>query len=94
MSYEELLAEARACEGQTLQTATGRRFMVGISRNCPYFIPESTGIGRSDGRKAAEAFLERFKATRSLKVADYQDVTRNASYLLPLALRGLHNTGT
>jgi hypothetical protein len=45
VTYEELLAIARAAEGVTLETTTGRRFRVGIYLDCPVFTPESTGRG-------------------------------------------------
>ena len=48
------------------------------------FTPASSGIGQSDGRKAAERFLTRFNRTGSLRPGDYSDVTRNASYLIGL----------
>lgn len=82
MTYEQLLDLARSLEGQVLMTITGKEFRVGIYLDCPFFIPASTGLGRSDGRKAAEGFLERFNETRSLRPRDYQDVTRNASYFV------------
>lgn len=84
MTYEELLALARRVEGETLTTVTGRSFRVGIAHDCPYFIPLSTGLGRSDGRLAAERFLARYNETGSPRVRDYGDLTRNASYFLPL----------
>jgi hypothetical protein len=83
-TYEDLLAIARKCEGRVLETITGTKFKVGIYRDCPFFIPMSTGLGRSDGRKAAERFVERFNETRSIRPRDYQDVTRNASYYVGL----------
>ena len=84
MTYEELLALAHRMEGRTLETVTGRQFTVGVYRDCPFFTPASSGLGRSDGRRAAERFLERFNATGSLASSDYAGVTRNASYLLAL----------
>jgi hypothetical protein len=87
MTYDELLALARRCQGETLETVTGKRFTVGISMNCPFFTPASSGYGQSDGRKAAERFLERFNAIGSLRPGDYADVTRNASYFVGLLRR-------
>lgn len=84
MTYEELLALARACKGEILKTSTGKEFRVGIYMDCPFFIPLSTGQGRSDGRKAVERFLERYNQIGSLKQSDYKDVTRNGSYLVVL----------
>jgi hypothetical protein len=82
VTYDELLDLARRLEDQPLTTPTGREFTVGVYLDCPFFIPASSGVGRSDGRKAAERFLERYNATGSLRPSDYGDVSRNASYLL------------
>jgi hypothetical protein len=84
MTYEELLALARRAEGATLETVTGKEFRVGVYRDCPFFTPESSGFGRSDGRKAAERFLAAYNETGSLRQSDYAKVTRNASYLVAL----------
>jgi hypothetical protein len=82
MTYEEMLALARRLEGQPLETVTGKRFTVRVSaaENCPFFTPASSGYGQTDGRKAAERFLERYNQTGSLRPSDYADVTRHASY--------------
>ena len=92
MTYEELLALARASEGRTLETVTGNEFTVGIYRDSPFFTPASSGFGQADGRKAAERFLERYNETGSLRPGDYADVTRNASYLIGL-LRNAESDG-
>jgi hypothetical protein len=84
MTYAELLAIAHRCKKKTLRTVTGREFRVGVYLDCPFFIPSSTGQGRSDGRTATERFLERFNETGSLTPRDYQGLTRNASYLVIL----------
>jgi hypothetical protein len=86
MTPEELVDLARRLDGAELRTVTGRVFRVGVYRDCPFFIPESSGYGRSDGRKAMLAFLERYNATGSLRVVDYAGVTRNASYFIGLLL--------
>ena len=88
MTYEELLELARRCEGKTLETVTGKKFTVGIYLDCPFFTPESSGYGQSDGRKAAERFLARYSENGSLRPGDYADVTRNASYFVGLFLHG------
>ena len=84
MTYDEFLALARRHEGQTLETVTGTEFTVGIYLDCPFFIPASTGLGRSDGRAAAERFLARYNETGSLRPGDYAGITRNASYFVAL----------
>jgi hypothetical protein len=88
VTYEELLALARRCEGKTLETVTGKRFRVGVYLDCPFFTPASSGRGQSDGRKAAERFLARYNEIGSLRPGDYADVTRNASYFVGLIRRG------
>jgi hypothetical protein len=87
MTYDEMIALAHRNADETLETVTGKLFTVGVYLDCPLFIPASTGRGQSDGRKAAERFLERYNATGSLRPGDYSDVTRNASYFVGLLRR-------
>ena len=87
MTWDEVLVLARGLDGEALETVTGRRFRVGVYRDCPYFTPESSGYGQSDGRKAGERFLSRYNATGSLRPGDYVDVTRNASYYIGMLMR-------
>ena len=87
MTYEELLALVRRYEGATLETVTGKRFRVGTYMDTPFFRPESSGFGQSDGRKAVERFVERYNETGSLRPSDYKDASRNASYLIGLIKR-------
>jgi hypothetical protein len=84
MTYDEFLQLARRFEGKSLETVTGKRFTVGIYLDCPFFTPESTGRGQSDGRKAVERFVARYNQIGSLRPGDYAGVTRNASYLVAL----------
>ena len=84
MTYDQLLELARDLRDQPLETVTGREFTVGIYLDSLVFTPASSGIGQSDGRKAAERFLARYNETGSLRAVDYADVTRNASYLIGL----------
>ena len=84
LTYEELLEIARRFEGKTLETVTGKKFTVGIAMECPFFTPASSGYGQSDGRKAAERFVERYNEIGSHRPGDYARVTRNASYFIGL----------
>jgi len=86
MTYEELLALARRFEGKRLETVTGKGFTVGMYLDCPFFTPESSGYGQSDGRRAAERFLVRYNESGSLRPGDYADVTRNASYYIGMLI--------
>ncbi len=86
VTYAELLDLARRARGRTLVTVTGRRFTVGVYLDCPFFTPESSGRGQSDGRTAAERFVARYNEIHSLRPGDYARVTRNASYFVGLLL--------
>jgi hypothetical protein len=86
MTYAELLALGTRLADQPLETVTGRLFTVGTYRDSLVFTPTSSGIGQSDGRKAAERFLARFNETGSLRPGDYSDVSRNASYLIGMLM--------
>jgi hypothetical protein len=84
MTYDDLLAMARRFEGRALETVTGKKFRVGVYLDCPFFTPESSGYGQSDGRLAAERFVARYNEIGSLRPGDYSKVTRNASYFIGL----------
>jgi hypothetical protein len=84
LTWEDLLDLARRLEGMALETVRGKEFTVGIYRDCPFFIPASSGNGQSDGRKAGERFLKRYNEKGSLRPSDYKDATRNASYYVAL----------
>ena len=86
MTYDEFLAIARRFESQKLETVTGKRFEVGIYMDCPFYKPESSGYGQSDGLAAAERFVEEYTRTGSTRPGDYAKVTRNASYHIGLLI--------
>jgi hypothetical protein len=84
VTYEEFLAIARSFEGRTIETVTGKRCQVGVYLDCPFYTPESSARGQSDGRAAAKRFVEHFDRTGSLRPGDYARLTRNASYHIGL----------
>ena len=86
MTYEQFLAFAREHSGMQLTTVRGKEFEVRTYMDSIVFVPRSSGLGRSDGRRAGEHFVEQFNEQRSLRSADYQSTTYNASYYLALAL--------
>ncbi len=86
VTYDDLLQLAKAAEGETLETLTGKKFTVGVYLDCPFFTPASSGRGQSDGRRAAERFVELYNETGSLRPGSYARVTRNASYFIGLLL--------
>jgi hypothetical protein len=86
LTYDALVEMARRWEGATLETVGGKRFRVGVYMDVPFFRPESSGLGQTDGRKPIERFVARYNETGSLRPRDYADVTRSASYLIGLLL--------
>ena len=88
VTYDDLIALARRFEDQPLTTVTGKEFTVAVYLDSLVFTPASSGLGQSDGRKAAERFLARFNETSSTRPGDYSDVSRNASYLIGLIREG------
>lgn len=85
LSYDRLLELARAADGATLETGTGKPFTVGISHTGEiFFTPASSGWGQTDGRKAHLRFVDRYNEIGSTRPSDYGRETRNASYLIGL----------
>lgn len=85
LTYQRLVDLARAADGETLQTVTGKPFTVRIHGGDELvFTPASSGYGQADGRPPVRRFVERYNATGSLRPRDYADVTRNGSYLVGL----------
>jgi hypothetical protein len=93
VTYEELLDFARRHEGRTLETVTGKRFRLGSYLDSIVFVPESTGLGRTEGRKGAERFVARYNDTGSLRPGDYAGVARDASYLVSLVVAATEDRG-
>jgi hypothetical protein len=93
MTYEELLDFARRHEGMTLETVTGKRFRLGSYLDSIVFVPESTGLGRTEGRKGAKRFVARYNETGSLRPGDYAHVSRDASYLVALLAAAAEDRG-
>jgi hypothetical protein len=93
VTYDELLELIRRFRDEPLETVSGRQFTCSIYLDSPVFTPVSSGLGRSDGRKAAERWLDRYNRTRSLRPADYADVSRNASYFIGLVMAARERLG-
>ena len=90
MKYDDLMAlvEQAAQSRVVLRTPRGALFTVSVEHDRPVFVPQSTGVGRTAGRKAAERFLVHFNATGSIRPGDYRGLTRDASYFIALILAG------
>jgi hypothetical protein len=84
VSYEDLVAVAKARVGQSLTTIGGRAtFTTQEVRNQMYIVPDSTKRPRPLQAGAQEA-LKIYNETGSMTTSDYQQATVNSSYLLRL----------
>lgn len=67
-------------------------FSVFVSETAFHFTPESSGTRRGPTTwDHAEDYVNRFNETGSLKPSEYDQVRRNASYMLPLIVAYLNS---
>jgi hypothetical protein len=83
-SVQQFLLYVKALDGQTLSTVSGRRFTVRTYLNYPFFVPESTGKGRSEGKRGLHRFLALYNEIGSLRPTDYARVCRDATYYVAI----------
>jgi predicted component of type VI protein secretion system len=94
MTEQELLTLARSLQGTTLYTAAQQKpFTVSAKGDTLQFTPGESLKPRPMSRKALEMALQEFNQTGSLKPADYQQITVNASYILALLAQAQGATG-
>ena len=85
VTYDELIELARAHRGAVLHTTKrGKPFSVAVDRDRLVFTPESTGKPRPESRKGAQAFLDRYNATGSMRPGDYTNDNHNPAYFCAL----------
>lgn len=85
VTVENLLSLAQTLNGKALKTAArGAEFTVEVSGDVFLFTPLSSHKVRAAQGAYVNAVCEYFNKTGSLRVADYQDITYNASYVLTL----------
>ena len=71
--------------GQTFNSAGGRaKFQLFSVQANKLVYKVSTGKTRPHTRKGVGMVLDRYKKTESLRPKDYQDMSFNAPYILPL----------
>jgi len=79
------VAFVRTLAGQQLETGTQhRRFTVQVTAGGLAIVPDSSGQPRSESWAQLDGVLAEFALNGSLQPKDYQQLTRNASYLLRL----------
>jgi hypothetical protein len=85
MTFEDFVVYNREMGGRVLTTlARGARFVVRVGNESIFYTPESTGIERRHTFKFAKRVFERYEKTGSLKPVDYQNISKNVSYMLTL----------
>lgn len=84
VSIQQFLSTVRHLDGKVLRTVSGREFTIRTYLNYPYFVPASSGKGRSEGRRGLQRFLSLYNSIGSLRPADYAAVSRDASYYIPV----------
>ncbi len=89
MTYHEFRLFAQKLDGKCLETITRKKqFMFNYDTNAFIYTPLSTGKPRKHYLKFVERVFNRYSRIRSLKVNDYKDISKNASYLLVLIKLG------
>ena len=88
LTLQQFRTAVREFDGRVLTTqARSQPFRFRILPDALEFTPESTGEPRPERWNQVAGVLDRFNQTGSLRPGNYQDVTRNASYLLALLAR-------
>ena len=86
ININSFMAFCKSIVGLKFKTAGGRSgFVLSSAQSnklCYYVV--STGNTRTHTRRRIEMVLDRYGKTKSLKPGDYQDISANASYILPL----------
>ena len=88
VELDSLRAFARTLEGQTLTTRAQKKpFLIRVRETGLEYTPLSTGEPRLEPDKFVQRFLARYAETGSLRLAEYQNISVNASYLTALIER-------
>ena len=86
IDVDSFIAFCKSLVGSKLKTAGGHKeFVLSSAQSnklCYYVV--STGNTRTHTRGRIEMVLDRYEKAKSLKPGDYQDISVNASYILPL----------
>ncbi len=89
VSLQQFRAAARSLDGHSLVTqARQQAFRLRVETWGLEFTPESSGEPRREAWKQVAGVLDRFNESGAWLPGRYQDITRNASYLLAV-LRGV-----
>ena len=85
VSLAELRSFARTIHGWTLVTRfQDRSFTLAVRVQGFEYTPDRSGESRLQRWEEVELVLDHYNKTGSLQPGDYQDLTRNAFYLLTL----------
>lgn len=85
LTLDALKTFGAGLNGKTLVTRfRKRRFSLSVSDQGFEYTPEQSGKPRMQQWKWIERILKRYNQKPSLHPADYNDLTVNASYILPI----------
>jgi hypothetical protein len=83
ITLQDLRGFAESINNEQLETLTRhKRFTFSLDHRGFHYIPESSGKPRIQENRYIERVLERFNQIWSMSPKDYQDISKNASYLL------------
>lgn len=84
MDLDALLKLATDAQGEEMKTQTGAPFQVKVENQKLFFLTGPSKRRRNDPVERHEQFVKRFYQYGSLSPSDYEDITKNATYLVAL----------
>jgi hypothetical protein len=85
VTLDELKAFGSGLVGETLVTRFRKRhFSLSVTEEGFEYTPDVSGKRRKSQWRWIERFLQRYNEKRSLHPGDYNDISRNASYILTI----------
>jgi hypothetical protein len=86
INIDSFMEFCKSLVGSKIKTVGGRREFILSSAQYDklYYTVVSTGNKREHRRRRIRMVLDRYRKTKSLRPTDYDDISRNASYILAL----------
>lgn len=80
---DQLFSFVRSLNGAPQETNVRRKpFFIGVADSSLSITPNSSKQARMESKETVKKLLQQLERTNSYRVADYQDLTFNASYIL------------
>jgi hypothetical protein len=85
INIDSFMEFCKSLVGSKIKTAGGQKeFVLSSAQYNKLCYKVSTGNTRTHTRRRIEMIFDRYEETKSLRPADYQNIGRNASYILAL----------